>query len=307
MRVIFMGTPQFAVPTLDALVAAGHDVVLVVAQPDQPAGRGKKMRSPPVAVRAKELGLELVQPRAVKSGPFPERFCELNADVAVVIAYGRILPTRLLEAPRLGCVNVHASLLPRWRGAAPIQAAILHGDAESGVCTQQMEAGLDTGPVFVEKTIALDPRETAGSLHDRLSELSADCAVETLSVVESHVPTPQAESGVTWAPKIAKQDGQLDWSEPAEDLDRRLRAMTPWPGGWIPWDKGPLKIKQAHPVSDASGDPGTVVSVDPLVVATAVGGLVLETVQAPGRRPVSGPDFARGTHLSPGDVLQWPS
>ena len=307
MRVIFMGTPQFAVPTLDAIVSAGHDVVLVVAQPDQPAGRGKKMRSPPVAVRAKELDLPLVQPRAVRSGPFPDRYCSLNADVAVVIAYGRILPTRLLEAPRLGCVNVHASLLPRWRGAAPIQAAILHGDAQTGVCTQHMEEGLDTGPVFVEKTVSIDSRETAGTLHDRLSELSAVCATQTLQQMESTGPVPQSEEGITWAPKISKADGQLDWSRSAPELDRRLRAMTPWPGGWIPWNKGPLKIKRAHPVSDLGGEPGTVLSVGPLTVAIAHGALVLETVQAPGRRPVSGPDFARGTHLSPGDMLQWPS
>ncbi len=204
MRVIFMGTPDFAVPALDALVAAGHDVVMVVCQPDRPAGRGKKLRPQPVAARASELKLPLAQPKAVRSGPFPERFVGLEADVAVVIAYGRILPDRLLEAPRLGCINVHASLLPRWRGAAPIQASILAGDAESGVCTQQMEADLDTGPVFVEKVLVLDAEETAGTLHDKLSALAADCAVETLEGLETATPVPQSTEGITWAPKIDK-------------------------------------------------------------------------------------------------------
>lgn len=302
MRVIFMGTPDFAVPTLDALVEAGHEIVLVVAQPDRPAGRGQKLRPPPVAVRAKALGLPLSQPRAIRSGSFPARVKALQADVAVVIAYGRLLTDELLNAPRLGCVNVHASLLPRWRGAAPIQAAILHGDAVTGVCTQRMEQGLDTGPLFHSLQIQVDPRETAGTLHDRLAALSAVSAVETLARLEHATPHPQDDRLATWAPKIDKADGLIDWTRSATDNDRRIRAMAPWPGGQAPFSGGVLKLLEVKPV-DATGAPGTVLSTKPLVVACADGALELTTVQAPGRKPVSGTDLANGLRLSPGDVL----
>lgn len=302
MRVIFMGTPDFAVPTLRAINAAGHEVVLVVGQPDRPVGRGHKLTSPPVVRVARELGLPTAQPKALRSGPFPERFVAIQADVAVVIAYGRILPKRLLDAPRHGCINLHASLLPRWRGAAPIQAAILAGDSESGVCAQQMVEALDEGPVLVRRSLPLHPRIDAGELHDALSELSAQAAVEALSVLGERRPVPQ-EGPSTYAEKIDRQSGRLDWSEPAEQLDRRVRAMTPWPGGWVPWERGPLKILQAHPVH-ASGAPGTVLSTTPeLVVACGQGGLVLDQVRPPGRKAVTGPDFANGARLIAGEPL----
>lgn len=306
MRVIFMGTPEFAVPTLDAIVQAGHEVVLVVAQPDKPAGRGKKLTSPPVASRAKELGLPLAQPRALRRGPFPERFVGLQADVAVVLAYGRILPQRLLDAPAYGCVNVHASLLPRWRGAAPIQWAILGGDAETGVCTQQMELDLDTGPVFVSKRIPIDPEETAGTLHDKLMGLSAECALETLAGLGTIEPVPQPDEGITWTTKIDRSMGQVDWDKPAVEIHRQVRAMSPWPGGWIPWKKGPLKLKKVV-LAEGSGAPGQILSTRPLVVACAEGAVELVEVQAPGKRPVSAEDFANGAHLQVGGTLTWPS
>lgn len=301
MRVVFYGTPDFAVPTLDALVAAGHDVVLVVAQPDRPAGRGQKMTPPPVAARATALGLPLAQPKALKSGPFPDRVVDLAPDVAVVVAYGRILPRRLLDAPAHGCVNVHASLLPRWRGAAPIQHAILAGDAVTGVCTQQMEEGLDVGPLFRRIETPIGPRETAGGLHDRLSVLAAQVAVETLAMLPAE-PVPQDEEGVTYAAKIDKEHGRLDLARPAVELDRQIRAFTPWPGGFLDTPIGPLKVLEAEPV-DGDGAPGAVVSIDPLVVATGAGGLRLDRVQAPGRRPVSGRDYANGAHLQVGGRL----
>lgn len=306
MRVIFMGTPDFAVPALDAIVQAGHEVVLVVAQPSRPAGRGKQLRMPPVAQRAQELGLELFQPKAVKSGPFPERYVALEADVAVVIAYGRILPDRLLNAPKHGCINVHASLLPRWRGAAPIQASVLAGDPTTGVCTQQMEADLDTGPVFDLVEIPLDPRETAGTLHDKLSLLAAEVVVKTLSDLGTRNPVPQ-QGEPSWAPKIDKGMGEVDWSQATDAIDRQVRAMSPWPGGWVPWDKGPLKLKELQPASvEAQSAPGTILSTDPLVVATGDGAMQLDIVQAPGRKPVSGGDFARGLHLEIGAPLAIP-
>jgi len=302
VRVVFMGTPEFAVPTLDALVEAGHEVVLVVAQPDRPVGRGRKLTAPPVAQRAKALGLPLTQPTKIRTGAFPERLASVQADVAVVLAYGRILIRRHLDAPRLGCINVHASLLPRWRGAAPIQAAILAGDEVTGVCTQQMEEGLDTGPVHVSRELAIDPRETAGTLHDKLMVLSAAVAVETLQGLEDRVPVPQDDALATYAGKITKTDGVVDWAGSCIDLDRRVRAMTPWPGGQAPFSGGMLKLKAAHPV-DGSGRPGEILSLDPLVVACGEGALALDTVQAPGRKPVSGKDFANGAHLQVGGEL----
>lgn len=299
MRLAFLGTPAFAVPTLDALVAAGHEVALVVSQPDKPVGRGQALTKPPVAARALALGLPLAQPKALKSGPFPERWAALGLDAAVVVAYGRILPQAMLDAPRLGCVNVHASLLPRWRGAAPIQWAVLAGDAETGVCTQRMEADLDTGPLWVEARIPVAPRETAGTLHDRLMVLAAEVAVETLRVAPARAPVPQATDGVTWAPKIEKDDGRIDFAQDAAALDRRVRAMTPWPGGWVPAGDGPIKLLEVTPV-DGSGAPGTIRSVDPLVVACGAGALRLDRIQLPGRKPVSGADAARGLRLTAG-------
>jgi methionyl-tRNA formyltransferase len=306
MRVIFMGTPEFAVPTLEAVAAAGHEVVLVVAQPDRPAGRGNKLRAPPVAVRATELGLPLAQPRAITSGRFPMRVLALEADVAVVVAYGRILPKLLLEAPRLGCVNVHASLLPRWRGAAPIQAAVLAGDTVTGVCTQRMEEGLDTGPIYCERSTPIGAHETSGALHDRLALLSAEVAVETLAGLADRVPVAQDEAAATWAPKISKDDGRVDWDASALECDRRIRAMTPWPGGWTALADGPLKLLEARPTL-GEGSPAEVLSTRPLVVACGRGALELITVQAAGRRPVSGTDYANGARWAPGEKLPWPS
>ena len=303
MRVIFMGTPAFAVPTLDALVQAGHEVVLVVGQPDKPVGRGRKLTSPPVAARAKELGLPLSQPRAIRSGSFPNRVKSLDADVAVVLAYGRILTSELLNAPKHGCINVHASLLPRWRGAAPIQAAILHGDDVTGVCTQQMEEGLDTGPVFDEERMLLDDAITAGELHDALMVMSAEVAVRTLELLEQGAtPTPQDDSQATHAPKISKADGVVSFDQPAVQISRRVRAMSPWPGGQVQLADHVLKIK-ALKVVEGEGKPGEILSVSPLVVACGEGALELTSVQAPGRKAVSGADYANGRRLNAGDVL----
>jgi len=302
VRVIFMGTPDFAVPTLRAIHQAGHQVVLVVAQPDRPVGRGRKLKSPPTIELARELGLPTSQPRAVRSGSFPARVESLEADVALVIAYGRILVKRVLDAPRLGCLNVHASLLPRWRGAAPIQAAIEAGDAETGVCVQRMVEALDEGPLLIERRTPVGPRETAGELHDRLSELAAAAAVAALEQVEGGTFTPQ-EGEATYAPKLDKGRGQVHWTEPADVLDRRIRAMSPWPGGWVPWGKGPLKILQAHPVERPLATEhalaGTVLATSPeLIVACATGSaLALDRVRAPGRKAVSGADFANGARL----------
>jgi methionyl-tRNA formyltransferase len=296
LRLVFMGTPDFAVPTLDAVVAAGHEVVLVVGQPDRPAGRGQKMRSPPVIERARALGLEVAQPKSVRAGPFPERFASLAPDASLVVAYGRILPAALLAVPRYGCVNVHASLLPRWRGAAPIQAAVLAGDAETGVCTQRMAEGLDTGPLYRSLATPIAAHETAGELHDRLAALGAAVAVATLDQLPGLEPTPQDDALATFAPKIGREDGRVDWSQPVLQVDRRVRAMTPWPGAWVPMPLGPLKVRLGRPTA-GSGPAGQILGVSPLVVACGEGAYELVEVQAPGRRPVSGADFAKGSRL----------
>lgn len=300
MRVIFMGTPDFAVPTLNAIVEAGHEVVLVVSQPDRKSGRGQKLTSPPVIQRARELDLPTSQPRAVRSGRFPERFCGLEADVAVVVAYGRILPDRLLESPKYGCVNVHASLLPRWRGAAPLQAALLAGDAETGVCTQRMVAELDAGDLYLCTSMAPAVDETAGSLHDKLMALGAQAAVDTLAALPMN---PKPQSGVvTFVGKINKSAGELDLSRSAVELDRQIRAMTPWPGGFISTPEGSLKLKEVRPLA-LKGAAGRLLSNDPLIVACGEGALELIRLQAPGRKPLAGRDYANGFRLAAGDPL----
>jgi len=301
LRVIFMGTPDFSVPTLDALIDAGHEVVLVVARPDRPAGRGKKMTAPPVARRAIELGLPLAQPKALRSGPFPDRFVNTQADVGVVVAYGRILPDRLLNAPRHGCLNIHGSLLPRWRGAAPIQGALLAGDAQTGVAVQQMEATLDTGPLYEVRTTPIDKNDTTGTLHDRLATLGAEALVATLEDLGQRSPAPQDHDLATWTTKIDKSMGEVDWDQTADHIDRQVRAMTPWPGGWVRWREQVLKIRTVCPV-EGHGAPGTILSVRPLQIACGEGAVELVTVQAPGRKPVSGDAFANGAHLEAGTL-----
>ena len=261
MKVVFLGTPDFAVPTLDALVEAGHEVLAVVAQPDRPKGRGHRLVSPPTVARARELGLPVRQPRAVRRGPFPEWFEALGAEVAVVVAYGRILTPRLLAAPTRGCINVHASLLPRYRGAAPIQWAVIRGERETGVCTMQMDEGLDTGPVLLERRTAIGPDETAGELAGRLSAMGAELLVETLARLDALEPRAQDEALATHAPLLRKSDGVLDWAAPARAVHDRVRGTNPWPGGQTRFRGAPLKVWRTRLVEGAAGEvaPGTVV------------------------------------------------
>jgi methionyl-tRNA formyltransferase len=308
MRLLFMGTPDFAVPALDALVEAGHEVAGVVAQPDKPQGRGNQLQSPPVAVRARELGLELRQPRAVRSGAFPEWVEGLRLDVAVVVAYGRILTPRLLSAPRLGCINIHASLLPRYRGAAPIQWAVVRGEAETGVCTMQMEEGLDTGPVLLRRATPIGPEETSPELWQRLSRLGAEMIVETLARLPELRPEPQDHAAHSLAPMLRKEDGLLDWSRPAQELHNQIRGLLPWPGCHSALRGEPLKLLAARPAPEVelcpALRPGELIATTPrLLVATGQGALEILQAQLPGRKAQPGAALAHGARLRPGERL----
>jgi methionyl-tRNA formyltransferase len=311
-RIAFFGTPEFALPTLQALVAAGRTPLLVVAQPDRPAGRGHGVRTPPVARWARDLGLPLAQPEKVRDAAFVEQLRGLAPDLCVVVAFGQIFPRALLDVPRRGCVNVHASLLPRHRGAAPVQAALLAGDSETGVCTMLMEEGLDTGPVLRRATTPLGGRETAGELSPRLAHLGAALLLETLAALDAGAtrPEPQDHALATHSPRLRKEDGRVRWELPAHEIDAGVRAFTPWPGAFAQLRSQPLKLLATLPLEPADGDaaapPGTLLGLRGSRLAVACGGgsvLGLETVQRPGRKPVAAAAFANGEHVGAGERL----
>ncbi len=300
MRVVFFGTPAFAVPPLQALVDAGHDVLAVVAQPDRPAGRGQQLVSPPTVELARRLGVPVFQPTKLKSGDFPPAFAALAPEVAVVVAYGRILPLALLQTPKRGCINVHASLLPRWRGAAPIQWSVLAGDAVTGVTTMQMAEGLDTGDILLQATTPIGPEETAGQLFERLAPFGAQLLVRTLAELDGLLPQIQDEAGVTHAAMLEKEMGRLDVTKPAVELHRRVRGLSPWPGTTLAWGADAVKVLEVR-VAEGSAAPGTVLPGARL--ACGEGALELVQVQAPGKRAVSGADFLNGARIKVGDRL----
>jgi methionyl-tRNA formyltransferase len=300
-----MGTPDFAVPTLRALIAH-HEVVGVVTQPDRPAGRKNVLTPPPVKGMALEHGIEVFQPEKLRRA---EAIAVLrrwpDIDAYVVAAFGQILPQVVLDIPRLASINVHASLLPRWRGAAPIQAAIRAGDAETGITIMKMDAGLDTGPMLRARAIPIAADETGASLHDRLAALGADLLIPTLADFFSGliVPQPQDDTLATLAPRIAKDEGRIDWTRPAVEIERLVRAFTPWPGTFTDFNGATLKILRGT-VAEGSGQPGQVVRADDcLAVATGVGLYVLESVQLAGKNPADAGDFARGYPEFIGAVL----
>ena len=313
LRVAFFGSPALAIPTLDALLARPDlcEVVAVVAQPDKPVGRGRKMRPPPVAARATDAGIRLLQPRRLRRGPFPEALESLDLDLAVVIAYGRILTTRILETPRFGCINVHASLLPAYRGAGPIQWAIIRGEERTGVCTMWMEEGLDTGPVLQVREEPIRADDTAGTLGDRLARLGASLLIETVEELAAGrlTATTQAGEGVSLAPLLSKEDGRLDWRRPAVVLDRLVRGTAPWPGAWCGFRGKTLKVHAASPVPDEPDvPPGTIVSATDhgLLVRCSAGSLLVERVQPPGKRAMDAGEFLRGYRAAAGESLAAP-
>jgi methionyl-tRNA formyltransferase len=300
MRLAFMGSPDFAVPALRALHAAGHDIAAVYCQPPRPAGRGHAVRRCPVHEAALALGLAVRTPARVRRDEAEHAaFAALDLDAAVVAAYGLILPPPMLSAPRRGCLNIHASLLPRWRGAAPIQAAILAGDAGSGITIMQMDAGLDTGPTLLAEAVLIGARTTATELHDALAELGARLILRALN--ENPPPRPQPEQGMTYAPKLSRDDGRIDWTRDAASLDRRVRALNPWPGTFTFLEGVVLKVLQAEPVA-GKGEPGTVLD-DRLTVASGEGALRLTRVQAPGRAAMDAASFLRGHPVALGTRL----
>lgn len=300
LRIAFAGTPEFALPPLDSLARSSHALIGVWTQPDRPAGRGRKLAPSPVKNRALELGLPVHQPESFKQEEAKRALQDARVDVMVVVAYGLILPASVLAIPRFGCLNIHASLLPRWRGAAPIQRAILAGDVESGVCIMQMEKGLDTGAVLLETRTPIGGTESAGELHDRLAALGAKLIVEALDCLGELKPVPQDGAEATYAEKLSKEEARLDWKRPAAELARAVRAYNPWPVAHTQYEGQPLRVWRAKAVASPSkAAPGTVVAAgrDGVDVACAEGSLRLLELQAAGGRVQEAAAFANGREL----------
>ncbi|HEY0683518.1 MAG TPA: methionyl-tRNA formyltransferase [Steroidobacter sp.] len=307
MSLIFAGTPEFSVAALEALVASRHRVLAVYTQPDRPAGRGQQVTMSAVKQCALKHQLPVEQPQTLKDPAAVERLAQWSADLMIVVAYGLLLPKNVLDTPRLGCVNIHASLLPRWRGAAPIQRAIQAGDKESGVTIMQMDVGLDTGPMLLERVTPLDPRDTGGTLHDRLARLGAEAVLAAIEAIAAGKATPreQPKEGATYAAKIRKEEALIDWSKPAVEIDRLVRAFNPWPIAETRWNGQQLRVWESLPIDkQTSAAPGTVVAASDagIEVATGEGTLQLTRVQAAGRKAMPAADFLRA-HRPEGAVL----
>jgi methionyl-tRNA formyltransferase len=301
MKIIFMGTPDFALPSLDALVAAGHEVCAVYSQPPRRAGRGKHLSPSPVQLRAEALGIDVMTPVSLKDPAEQLRFAAFGADVAVVAAYGLILPLPILEPPLLGCINVHGSLLPRWRGAAPVQRAILAGDTETGVTIMQMEAGLDTGPMLrTARTPIAD--KTAGELTAEIAELGANLLIDVLASLDTHAPVPQPEEGVTYAPKIDKSEARLDFLISAPQVERQIRAFAPTPGAFFELNEERFRILAAETLMTESARPGTVID-DQLTIACNPGAIRPTLIQRAGKAAMTPAELLRGLKIPPGTRL----
>jgi methionyl-tRNA formyltransferase len=300
MRIAFMGTPDFSIPTLKALIEAGHEIAAVYSQPPRPAGRGKKDRLTPVHEFALKNNLPIFTPLSLKSAEEQQKFKDLNLDAAVVVAYGLILPKAILEAPRLGCLNVHASLLPRWRGAAPIQRAIMAGDTETGIGIMQMDEGLDTGAILAEEVTPISKDETARTLHDRLCIMGARNIVPALIGLHhgSLPPHPQPEDGITYAKKLTKQEAQIDWSRTASEVRCHIHGLNPFPGAWTQSHGERLKILEVEE-SDMSGAAGEMIAA-PFVIACGTGALRILKLQKAGKRPMLTDDLLRGMPIEIG-------
>jgi methionyl-tRNA formyltransferase len=307
LSIVFAGTPEFSVPALEALVASRHQVVAVYTQPDRPAGRGQQLTMSAVKQCALRHGLPVEQPKTLRDPATVERLASWRPDVMVVVAYGLILPADVLQIPRLGCLNIHASLLPRWRGAAPIHRALQAGDTQTGVTIMQMDVGLDTGPMLLERVTSIDPTDTGSTLHDRLAQLGAEALIAALDGVldGSLSPRPQPETGATYASKLRKEEALIDWSKSTAEIDRQIRAFNPWPVAETRWNGQQLRIWQASPLQiQRTADPGTVIGADAggIHVATGDGAIALTRIQLAGRRAVTAAEF-RNAHRIDGTML----
>jgi len=304
LRIVFMGTPDFSVPVLTEILGQGHEVVGVYTRPPAPARRGMEMQKSPVHQAADRFNLPVFTPKSLKKAAAQAEFAALDADVAVVVAYGLILPKAVLEAPRHGCLNLHASLLPRWRGAAPIQRAIMAGDAETGVMVMQMDEGLDTGPVAMVEKIVISPAMTAGELHDRLMRLGADLMARALAALERGALTirPQMETGVTYAAKLTNDEGRIDWSKTAQEVHNQIRGLSPYPGAFLEadWSQGRQRLKVLRSeITEGAGTAGTVLD-SRLTIACGSGAVRLLEVQRAGKGPMQAADFLNGARIGPG-------
>lgn len=309
MKIIFAGTPVFAAHSLAALTDAGHEITLVLTQPDRPAGRGRKIAASAVKLLAQQREFALLQPHSLKQPELAAQLTTAGADVMVVAAYGLILPAAILNIPRFGCVNIHASLLPRWRGAAPIQRALLAGDQETGITIMQMDQGLDTGAILLQQSIPITQDDTAQTLHDKLAILGAHCIVEALNLLQQGKvsATPQNETAASHAPKLEKAEAEIDWRLGAEQISRAVRAFNPYPGTHSRMHGIPLKIWQAKATASAAGNPGEIIATGRkgIVVVCGDGALVLEIVQKPGGKKMSAAEFLAGHSLQPGDRFEY--
>lgn len=304
MRLVFMGTPDFSVPLLAALIDAGHEVICVYSQPPRKSGRGQKVNPTPVHAFAESQGIEVRTPLSLKGEDEQKAFADLNADCAIVAAYGLLLPKAVLDAPKYGCLNAHASILPRWRGAAPIQRAIEAGDDVSGVTIMQMDEGLDTGDMLLIQPVPITAQTTGESLHDELSVESARLILEALRAVDGGYTKPQKQpqEGVTYAKKLDKKESQIDWSHSADDIERRIRAFTPWPGSWFAFGKDRIKVIKAE-VVDQEGTAGTRLGADGLVIACGEKALKIVTLQRSGKGATDADSFLRGFNIPVGTAI----
>lgn len=310
MKIIFAGTPAFAATALEALIAADHEIALVLTQPDRPAGRGMKTVASPVKLLAMTHGITLLQPLTLKSQAIQTQLMAYDADVMIVAAYGLILPAAVLNIPRYGCLNIHASLLPRWRGAAPIQRAILAGDQETGITIMQMDTGLDTGAMLYKARLVIDSSDTAQTLHDKLSKLGAHSIVTALALLQQGklAASVQNDALACYAPKINKKEAAIDWQQNADQINRFVRAFNPYPGAYAQIRGNVLKIWQVKPVVDESGNPGEIISIrrNGIVVACGRHAIILETLQKPGGKKLDAAEFLTGYALQPGETFDSP-
>ena len=308
MRIIFMGTPEFAAPAIDSLIEAGHEIAAVFSQPDKPKGRGYTLTPPPVKVKALEHGIPVYQPRSMRDGEALKIFQEINPDVGVVIAYGKILPQEILDAPKFGCINVHASLLPKYRGAAPIQWSVIDGESKTGVTTMQMDAGLDTGDMLLRSETPILPDETAGELHDRLSAMGAQLIVRTLDALAKGELTPekQDDSQTCYAKMLTKELCAVDWSKSAQEIHNQIRGLSPWPVATAVLDGKKLKLHRSaiSPLQDSEAQCGEIISLEPFTVKCGSGAIELLEVQAEGKKRMTSAEYLRGHKIETGSRLE---